>query len=212
MNLLVQLISKKSRVLFGKLIITAKANLFHNLDITGWIKTYIATMAISKDPRRFRKLAKPSKIYGKLKENVNQYLLNTSLHGLRYIGEVKISFLERFESGPNSSSSLFTMNAFNNFIFPFQDLLSSLIRFRIFAIHLLHFEYLREMVSHTGHHYGWFAIDFRPWRSISCRYHLQHEPGTKNCYQPIESIRRSVASILFEQYLRARHWSPYIRA
>lgn len=74
-----------------------QVNLLYTLDITGWIKTLFATMAITKSSQRFLNIAKPSKIYGKLKDNVRQYLLNTSLHGLRYIGELKISFLERYE-------------------------------------------------------------------------------------------------------------------
>lgn len=31
-------------------------------------------------------------------ENVEQYLVNSTLHGLRYVGDRKISYFERYES------------------------------------------------------------------------------------------------------------------
>lgn len=44
-------------------------------------------------PRRFRK-----KTQDIVKENINDYFINTTLHGLKYVGMSKLSFIERYKS------------------------------------------------------------------------------------------------------------------
>lgn len=87
-------------------------------------------------------------------ENVEQYLLNSTLHGLRYVGDRKISYFERYKKPLICCYCLKTPSVFQ------KNILWIVFRFRYNFVSIFHFKHMEQMVSISNDYCVKFPIDF----------------------------------------------------
>jgi hypothetical protein len=110
---------------------------------------------------------------GSMTENFQDYLLNSTLHGLRYIGTSRLSILERsVQNGIETKASTVFPQISQDFLF---DRFSNCHH----SERLLHFERLAKVHRNTSHY--WFEPDRNGLECdpVSGGHDLQHEPGTQ---------------------------------
>lgn len=129
-------------------------------------------------------------------EHVRQYLLNTSLHGLKYVGLSSITLFERWACfSPKDIIELILLCCYP----VWQCIFSSILSPRSMSVHLLHFKCVREMDGVAGYNNTGSRGIVHQRFTISGRNHLQYEQSTSECGQRLYG--RFVGSVYAAEFL-----------